>query len=74
MCGKQGSREIITGINFAPTLQNPFRELKRYGLSLEGLLDSLHLSERDPVAFVLHLACPHLNYTDRGKSSLEGLA
>ena len=64
---------LVTGINWAPTLVDPFRDLNKYGLSLGRLLGQLHISRDDPVTFVLHLACPHLNYTDRGKSSLEAL-
>jgi DNA topoisomerase VI subunit B len=70
---REGRLRLVTGINWAPTLIDPFRDLGSYGLSLDGLLHRLHLDEPDPVTFVLHLACPHLNYTDRGKSSLEGL-
>lgn len=68
-----GDLRLVTGINWAPTLVDPFRELNEYGLSLDGLLERLHLRDHHPVTFVLYLACPHLNYTDRGKSSLEGL-
>lgn len=68
-----GDLRLVTGINWAPTIVDPFRELNEYGLSLDGLLERLHLRDYHPVTFVLHLACPHLNYTDRGKSSLEGL-
>jgi len=68
-----GALRMLTGINWAPTLVDPFRALNDYGLSLDGLLGRLHLQENHPVTFVLHLACPHLNYTDRGKSSLERL-
>ncbi len=67
------SRRLITGINWAPTLADPFRYFSAYGFGLDGLLNSLHINASDPVTFVLHLACPHLKYTDRGKSSLEGL-
>lgn len=66
-------RRLITGINWSPTLADPFRRLAGYGLSLQGLLGDLHIGPSEPVTFVIHLACPHLNYTDRGKSSLEGL-
>jgi hypothetical protein len=66
-------RRVLTGINFAPTLADPYRTLKGYGLGLDGLLSSLHVNPRDPITVVLHLACPHLNYTDRGKSSLEAV-
>ena len=64
---------LVIGVNWAPTLVDPFRALNDYGLSLNGLLGRLFLQENYPVTFVLHLVCPHLNYTDRGKSSLEGL-
>lgn len=71
--GDRKPREIVTGINWAPTLANPFRQLAGYGVGLDGLLNELHINAGDPVTFVLHLACPHLPYTDRGKSSLEAL-
>lgn len=66
-------RRLVTGINFAPTLVNPFREFAAYGMGLDGLLSSLHVSVGDPVTIVVHLTSPHLNFTDRGKSSLETL-
>ena len=68
-----GQRQLITGINWSPTLVDPFRSLSEYGIGLDGLLNSQYLYKTDPVTFVLHLACPHLNYTDRGKASLEVL-
>ncbi len=68
-----GERELLTGINCSPTLVNPFRLLSDYGIGLDGLLSQLFVYRDDPVTFALHLACPHLNYTDRGKSSLEVL-
>ncbi|MDQ3253319.1 MAG: hypothetical protein M3R15_05325, partial [Acidobacteriota bacterium] len=71
--GDRGTRRLLTGINWSPTLADPFRSLNRYGIGLDGLLNQLHISPDEPVTFVLHLACPHLNYTDRGKSSLEDL-
>ena len=64
---------LVTGINWAPTVVNPFRALNPYGLSLGGLLERQHIRDDHPVTYILHLACPHLNYTDRGKSSLEAL-
>lgn len=64
-------RRLITGINWSSTLQDPFRYFQGYGLGLSGLLSQLRVAPTDDVTFVIHLACPHLNYTDRGKSSLE---
>jgi DNA topoisomerase VI subunit B len=66
-------RRLLTGINWAPTLVDPFREFAGYGIGLDGLLHDLHVAARDPVTIVIHLACPHLSYTDRGKSALEAL-
>jgi DNA topoisomerase VI subunit B len=69
---RQGLR-LVTGVNFAPTLVDPFRALAGYGVGLQGLLGGLYIEANDPVTLVCHLTCPHLNYTDRGKSSLEAL-
>jgi DNA topoisomerase VI subunit B len=66
-------RRLLTGINFAPTLADPFRVFKGYGLGLDGLLSSLHVDVGDPVTVVVHLTSPHLNFTDRGKASLEAI-
>ena len=66
-------RRLLTGINFAPTLADPFRMFDDYGLGLEGLLSSLHIAVDDPVTAVVHLTSPHLQFTDRGKASLEVL-
>jgi DNA topoisomerase VI subunit B len=66
-------RRLLTGINFAPTLADPFRVFKEYGLGLDGLLSSLYVDVGDPVTVVVHLTSPHLNFTDRGKASLEAI-
>jgi DNA topoisomerase VI subunit B len=66
-------RRLLTGINFAPTLADPFRLFKDYGLGLDGVLASLHVDVGDPVTVVVHLTSPHLNFTDRGKASLEAV-
>ena len=41
-----GRLRLVTGINWAPTLVDPFRALDDYGLSLDGLLGQLHLGDR----------------------------
>ncbi len=66
-----GERNLITGINWSPTLINPFRSLGNFGVSLDGFLSQRCIERRHPVTVVLHLASPQLNYTDRGKASLE---
>jgi hypothetical protein len=40
------------------------------GEGLESVLWNMRASEGEPVVFVLHLAHPRVEYTDRGKSAL----
>jgi DNA topoisomerase VI subunit B len=64
------SRKIITGVNFSPGINNPFRQLGRSGEGLDGLLSDVRANNAQPVIAVLHLACPRVAYTDRGKSAI----
>lgn len=64
------SRRLVTGVNWSPGIRNPFRQLGRFGESCDTVLESLRLSADDPVVLVLHLACPCVEYTDRGKAAL----
>lgn len=57
------ARSIITGLNFSPVLKVPFNELS-------SLLGENRVDGFDPVVVVVHLTCPRLDFTDRGKSSL----
>jgi DNA topoisomerase VI subunit B len=66
-------RRVIVGINAAPTLNDPFRELADYHISLDGLLQQQLIRATSPVTCVVHLTHPALRYTDRGKSALEGV-
>ena len=56
-------REVVVGLNWSAALQPPFDELPR-------LLGEMRIDEHDPVTLVVHLACPKLGYTDRGKARL----
>ena len=56
--------EIVTGLNWSPTLQNPFEDLS-------GILSDIKIQTWDPIVLVVHLACPRLDFTDRGKSKLH---
>ena len=56
--------ELVTGLNWSPTLQNPFEKLS-------GILSDAKIQTWDPVVLVIHLACPRLDFTDRGKSKLH---
>jgi DNA topoisomerase VI subunit B len=68
--GRTPSRKIITGVNFSPGINNPFRQLGRGGESLDGILAEVRANTSQPVIAVLHLACPRVAYTDRGKSAI----
>jgi hypothetical protein len=64
------SRKIITGVNWSPGINNPFRQLGRGGDGLDAVLADLRANTSQPVIVVLHLACPRVGYTDRGKSAI----
>jgi DNA topoisomerase VI subunit B len=69
--GKGKRRQIVTGVNWSPGIKNPFRELGRYGRSLDHFLHDQHAGNPDePITILIHLACPRVDYTDRGKSAL----
>jgi len=63
-------RRFIAGINWSPTIGNPFRQLQPW-YSLDSLLTEQRAGWDEPVVLVLHLACPRVEYTDRGKSAIN---
>jgi DNA topoisomerase VI subunit B len=65
-----GSRRLIAGVNWSPGIVNPFRQLGRYGQSLDSVLQGQRAGHVEPVVLVLHLATPRAEYTDRGKSAV----
>jgi DNA topoisomerase VI subunit B len=62
--------KLITGVNWSPGIKNPFRQLGRYGVGLESILSDVRANTSQPVIVTLHLACPRVAYTDRGKSAI----
>lgn len=69
--GPEGrSRRLVTGVNWSPGIVNPFRQLGRFGKSLDDVLANQRISKDEPVTLVLHIACPRVEYTDRGKSAV----
>jgi len=68
--GRGPSRKVITGVNWSPGINNPFRQLGRGGEGLDGILAEVRANTTQPVIAVLHLACPRVAYTDRGKSAI----
>ena len=64
------SSKIITGVNWSPGINNPFRQFGRGGIGLDGILADVRANTSQPVIAALHLACPRVTYTDRGKSAI----
>jgi hypothetical protein len=68
-CPEASQRRLLSGVNWSPGIINPFRTL-RYGQSLDTILTKQRASANEPVILVLHMACPRVEYLDRGKSSV----
>ena len=69
-CPDNEQRRIITGVNWSPGIINPFRELGTFGQSLDSVLEQQRAGAHEPIVLLLHLACPRVSFTDRGKSSV----
>jgi hypothetical protein len=63
-------RKVITGVNWSPGINNPFRQLGHGGEGLDAILSEVRANISQPVIALLHLACPRVAYTDRGKSAI----
>jgi DNA topoisomerase VI subunit B len=63
-------RKIHTGANWSSAIGNPFRSFGSNGEGLETMLAQMRVTSTEPVVFVLHLACPRVEYKDSGKSAL----
>jgi DNA topoisomerase VI subunit B len=64
------TRRIITGVNWSPGINNPFRQLGRLGQSLDTILAQQRATRDEPVIVFLHVAYPRVDFTDRGKSAV----
>ena len=69
-CPDLTSRRLIAGVNWSPGIVNPFRTLGPYRESLDTVLSQQRADRGEPVIVFLHLACPRVEYTDRGKSAV----
>jgi DNA topoisomerase VI subunit B len=70
-CPENSRRHIVTGVNWSPGIVNPFRVLGAYGQSLDTYLSEQRAGNDDePITLIIHMACPRVDYTDRGKSAL----
>ena len=68
-CPDADERRIITGVNWSPGIKNPFRNLGGHG-GLDDLLERQKAGWDEQVVLLVHLACPRVQYTDRGKSAV----
>jgi DNA topoisomerase VI subunit B len=68
--GIYGDRVLMTGVNFSATMIDPFRCLGESGESLAALLSNQYADADEPVMVCVHLVCPRLSWTDRGKTTL----
>jgi hypothetical protein len=68
--GKAAHRKIVTGANWSAAIKNPFRSFGRTGEGLESTLAKVRANATQPVICALHLASAHLQFADRGKSSI----
>jgi DNA topoisomerase VI subunit B len=68
--GTEFGRRTIVGVNWSPGIVNPFRQIGSCGPSLDALLAKQRADSLEPVVFLLHVACPRVTYTDRGKSAV----
>jgi DNA topoisomerase VI subunit B len=66
----EDERKIVTGANWSAAIKNPFRSFGATGEGLETALADMRATRREPVVYVLHLAHPRVEYTDRGKSAM----
>lgn len=63
-------RRLITGINWSAAWVNPFRTLGEYGRSLDTMLAERRFEVHRPIAVLVHVAHPRVQYADRGKSTV----
>jgi DNA topoisomerase VI subunit B len=63
-------RMVVTGLNFSPCIADPFKELTRWE-SLSAKLAGNYVSQDSLCLVLVHLTAPHLQYADRGKSSVQ---
>jgi hypothetical protein len=62
-------RQLITGVNFSATLENPFNTLRNME-GMDEILTGLRADSDAPIIVCVHYASPHIEYLDRGKSRI----
>ena len=67
---EDATRRLVTGVNWSAAWVNPFRTLGEYGRSLDTLLAQRRFEGDRPIALLVHVAHPRVQYADRGKSTV----
>ncbi len=70
LADEEAGRRLITGINWSAAWVNPFRQLGTAGQSLDTLMSDRRFDGDRPIALLVHVAHPRVNYSDRGKSTV----
>ena len=68
--GRRVNRELVTGANWSAAITNPFRRFGNTGEGLESALAKVRATANQPVICAAHLASAHIQFADRGKSSI----
>jgi DNA topoisomerase VI subunit B len=68
--GNGQGRKLVTGANWSVGISNPFKSIGRTGEGLETKLAAIRANSTQPVIFAVHVAKAHLQFADRGKSSI----
>ena len=63
-------RVKVLGVNWSPSLINPYRALGADG-SLDFVLAEQRAGHDEPIVLALHIAAPCITYTDKAKSALQ---
>jgi DNA topoisomerase VI subunit B len=67
---QDAERWLTTGVNWSAAWVNPFRRLGTYGNSLDAIMESRRFSWEQPIALLVHVGHPRVQYSDRGKSTV----
>lgn len=78
---KEGTREIWTAINFAPTYDDPFLRRRLFApiqpdravIGLREFLDAYGIDEETPAVVFLHLVCPNIESGEFSKTEINHL-
>jgi hypothetical protein len=65
------SRRLVTGVNWSPGINDPFRTLGGEASSLASQLHQRMCGEHEPIVMVVHWAQPRVRFTDRAKSAVD---